>query len=231
MTTPISTRRISTRSLALATALALLSPLSGADTLEPPDVDLFAELQYSQSDLRGFGEDSRADGYRLRGGIWFNSLARHGLEFGLEAGFSQQVRNTRDTAFSRAPTSGELNNPPSGIGTLESVDVRAQDRLDISGYEIGGRLMHERLVYLRGGLFAYNIKTRTSEVLTYIGSTDELTGPAFTDVDSVTGTGLYAGLGLHIPLVRDIALVIDASRYRIESENVDSFAAGVHLRF
>ncbi|WP_111656928.1 hypothetical protein [Isoalcanivorax indicus] len=227
MTTPLK-KRNALHTLALA---ALLPLLAGADTLEPPDVDLFAELQYSQSDLRAFGEDHRAEGYRLRGGIWFNSLARHGLEFGLEAAFNQLVRNTRDTAFNRAPTAAELNNPPNGIGTLESVDVRAQDRLDISGYEIGGRIMHERLVYLRGGLLAYNIKTRFSEVLTYRGSSDDLTGPPFTDVDSVTGTGLYAGLGLHIPLVRDIALVIDASRYRIESENVDSFAAGVQLRF
>ncbi|MBZ2187504.1 hypothetical protein K8B33_00200 [Alcanivorax sp. JB21] len=221
---------------ALRGALLTLAMLHGAaagasDALAPPDVDLFAEVQYARADLRQFDQDSRAEGYRLRGGIWFNSLERHGVEVALEGALSQFVRDTRDSEFTRDPTPQEIAAPPGGIGTLEDVDVRAQDRLDISGFEIGGRLMHEKIVYIRGGLLAYRTKTRNNSVLTYNGSTGSVTVQPVAATDSLSGTGTYAGLGINVALVQDISLVLDVTRYRIESENVDSFAAGLHLRF
>ena len=201
------------------------------DALAPPDVDFFAEIQYGQADLRPFDQDSRAEGYRVRGGIWFNSLARHGVEVALEGGLNQLVRDTRNSAFTRAPTAQEIAAPPGGIGTLEDVDVVAQDRLDISGFEFGGRLMHERLVYIRGGLLAYQIKTRNNRLLTYNGSSGSITEQPIAQTDSLSGTGIYAGLGINVALASDISLAVDVTRYRIESEDVDSFTAGLHLRF
>ena len=215
----------------LALAMLQVTAAGASDALPPPDVDFFAELQYARSDLRDLDRDSRAEGYRLRGGIWFNSLERHGVEVALEGALSQFVRDTRDSEFTRAPTPQEIAAPPGGIGTLQDVDVRAQDRLDVSGFEIGGRLMHENIVYVRGGLLAYRTKPRNSSVLTYNGSTGNVTVQPVAATDSVSGTGAYAGLGINVPLVSDISLVVDVTRYRIESENVDSFAAGLHLRF
>lgn len=199
-----------------------------ADELAPPDVDLFIEVQYGAAELDKLGMDTTGDGYRLRAGLWLNSLATPSLQFALEAGLSQLARENDDQRFTRGPTPEEqmLPNVPT------SVDMATRDRLEVSGYEFGGRVLVREWVYARAGLFAHRVKTRHEEIRTlhYSSGPSTVVTPV-PESGSRSRTGGYAGAGLLVPLTGGISLALDYSLYLVDSEQVATYAGGLHLRF
>lgn len=199
-----------------------------ADELAPPDVDPFIELQYGSVDLNDLGLDARAAGYRVRAGLWLNSLATQRLQFALEAGLTQLARETDRSHFSRAPNAEEqaLPSPP------DSVDVARRDRLEVSGYEFGGRVLMNELIYARAGVFAHKIKSRLEQTRTLnYGSSPSVSVTAMPTTDSHSKLGGYAGVGLLVPVAGKISLALDYSLYLVDGEQLGSYAAGVQLRF
>ena len=216
------------KSLLLPLILALPLTVAAQEDLAPPDVDLFLEVQYGGADLDDFGLDSTADGYRLRGGLWLNSLSTRHLRFGLEAGLNQLARDTTDSAFTRGPNAQELQQP----SPPTSVDVVARDRLEVSGYELGGRMLIADYVYARAGLYLHRVKTRHEEIrtLNYSSGSPQVFEPV-PESDSRSKTGGYAGLGLMLPLTSGISLVADYSLYQVDSEQVGTYGAGLNFTF
>lgn len=210
----------------IVTALPLIA--TAQEDLAPPDVDLFLEAQYGGADLDDFGLDSTADGYRLRGGLWLNSLSTRHLRFALEAGLNQLARETTDSAFSRGPSAEELQQP----SPPTSVDVLARDRLEVSGYELGARMLIARYVYARAGLYMHRVKTRHEEIrtLNYGSGSPQVFEPV-PESDSSSKTGGYAGLGLMLPLTGGISLAADYSLYQVDSEQVGTYGIGLHFTF
>ncbi|KAF0808889.1 hypothetical protein A167_02356 [Alcanivorax sp. S71-1-4] len=198
------------------------------EDLAPPDVDLFLEAQYGGADLDDFGLASSADGYRLRAGLWLNSLSTRHLRFGLEAGLNQLARETTDSAFTRGPNAAELQQP----SPPDSVDVVARDRLEVSGYELGGRMLVARYVYARAGLYIHRVKTRREEIrtLNYTSGSPQVFEPV-PESDSTSGTGGYAGLGVLVPLASGISLAADYSLYQVDSEQVGTYGIGLNFTF
>lgn len=213
---------------------AALPLISYADELAPPDVDPFIELQYGRVDLDNLGMDTSADGYRVRAGLWLNSLATSRLQFAMEAGLTQLARETEGSRFNRPPNAEEqaLPSPPSPPGPPDSVDVANRDRLEVSGYEFGGRMLVNELIYARAGVFAHKIKTRHEQTrtLNYAGSSSTPV-TAMPAADSHSKVGAYAGLGVLVPLMSNVSLALDYSVYLVDSEQLGSYAAGLHLRF
>lgn len=207
---------------------AALPLISYADELAPPDVDPFIELQYGRVDLDNLGMDTSADGYRVRAGLWLNSLATSRLQFAMEAGLTQLARETEGSRFNRPPNAEEqaLPSPP------DSVDVANRDQLEVSGYEFGGRMLVNELIYARAGVFAHKIKTRHEQTrtLNYAGSSSTHV-TAMPAADSHSKVGAYAGLGVLVPLMSNVSLALDYSVYLVDSEQLGSYAAGLHLRF
>lgn len=216
------------KSLLLPLIVALPLTAAAQEDLAPPDVDLFLEVQYGGADLDDFGLDSTADGYRLRGGLWLNSLSTRHLRFGLEAGLNQLARDTTDSAFTRGPNAQELQQP----SPPTSVDVVARDRLEVSGYELGGRMLIADYVYARAGLYLHRVKTRHEEIrtLNYGSGSPQVFEPV-PESDSRSKTGGYAGLGLMLPLTSGISLVADYSLYQVDSEQVGTYGAGLNFTF
>ena len=216
------------KSLLFSLMIALPLSATAREDLAPPDVDLFLELQYGIADLDDFGLDSNADGYRLRGGLWLNSLSTRHLRFGVEAGLTQLARETTDSAFSRGPNAQELQQP----SPPTSVDVVARERLEISGYELGGRMLIAEYVYARAGLYMHRVKTRHEEIrtLNYGSGSPQVFEPV-PETKSRSKTGGYAGVGVMLPLTGGVSLVADYSLYQVDSEQVGAYGAGLNFRF
>lgn len=216
------------KSLLFPLIIALPLTATAQEDLAPPDVDLFLEVQYGGADLDDFGLDSMADGYRLRGGLWLNSLSTRHMRFGLEAGLSQLARDTTDSAFTRGPNAQELQQP----SPPTSVDVVARDRLEVSGYEFGGRMLIAEYVYARAGLYMHRVKTRHEEIrtLNYGSGSPQVFEPV-PESESRSKTGGYAGVGVMLPLTGGISLAADYSLYQVDSEQVGTYGIGLHFTF
>ena len=211
---------------ALAALLITTLPALAQEELAPPDVDFFAELLGSRTDYSNLGLDA-SQGVSIRGGFWLNEIRRGKFDFGLEGALHWMGEDSETRRFSMAPGPGAPAN-------ADEVLVREDTRIRINGYELGGRLRYNQLVYLRAGGFLNTLDLKTTQERTFLEGGNQIGDRQSLVIDSSKDSRFspFAHIGLSINLFSsDISLLAEYGSYWIDSERLDNINAGLHFAF
>jgi hypothetical protein len=213
------------RLLLIASAL-LGSGHALAQELSPPDVTFFGQVGASRTDFEPLGLDEKTDGIRLAAGMWLNDVNLGSWRFGVEGAYNRLGDTALTTRSTREPTTQEQ----SQFGSIDFVEERSRTSIDISGLQMGVRLYDDRFFHVRAGgyLYSYRERTRRSRLFTFIDTSTQL-AESTPRSDSVSSLGPYLGLGLSIPLGKQLFLETNFTVYEIESEQLNS--VGLSLRW
>lgn len=215
----------------LSLALLLLPTLGFGyqAELQPPDADVYLEVQGVRSDY-GKLDGSWENGLRVRVGLQFNEARLGRWVWRLEGGLNQFGESRLGTRTVHTATPGDLFFVP-GQTTTVTTDSEASVRLN--GFEFGARLYDSELFYVRGGAFLYNLKTKYEEDLVITndaGDPTQFFSPT-PESESTSAVGPYLGAGIEFPLVRRAKLQLEYNWYRIEDDDLDNLALGLQFSF
>lgn len=212
--------------------LVMLFPASGyayQGELQPPDADVYLELQGVRSDYGSFG-GGWEDGLRIRVGLQFNEARLGRWVWRLEGGLNQfgEARVTNQTVDTATP--GDAFFVP---GRTTTVTTNSERSVRVNGFEFGARLYDSELFYVRGGAFLYNLKTKYEEDLVITndaGDPPQFFSPT-PESDTTSSLGPYLGAGIEFPLAGETRLQLEYNWYRIEDEELDNLALGLQFNF
>lgn len=225
-------------SFSLIGFLTLASQVS-AEELAPPDVSLYADVMFSMAQTKNLtfhGDDGigsyhhgNTDGYRARVGLKLNELSHGFWSYGLEGSLVQLANDDTTSSYERAPqTHIDVSN-----NNIYKVAVNGEHSLELSGFELAGRIWYDDTLYVRAGALMYNEKTKLRTVRTFYDATgNEMLRPTTTaETDTKRRFAPMLGIGIQYPIIQGVYLAGEYSFYRMNSQQIDVLSAGVRLVF
>lgn len=229
---------LQTTTFSLIGLLALANQVSATE-LTPPNVSLYADVMFSMAqtkNLKFHGDDGvgsyhhgDTDGYRARVGLKLNELQRGFWSYGIEGSLVQLANDDVSRNYERAPqTHLDVSS-----NNIDNVAVKGEHSLELSGFELAGRVWYRDTLYIRAGALMYNEKTQLRTIRTFYDTAgNEILSPTTnTETDSKRRFAPLLGVGIQYPIVKGIYLAGEYNFYRINSQQVNTFAAGVRLAF
>lgn len=225
------------RRTAFVLALCLGSPLAYGDELAPPNISVYADMMFALTQTKNLTYPSMdgkvdyhhgdTDGYRARLGVRLNDLNRGPWHFGLEGGLVQLTNDDTQKQYNRAPQT-HLD----GETAAQKVQVEGEHSLEISGFELAGRVWFKEYAYARAGALVYTEKTRLREHRFYRDSQDKTLNRAnITEADSQRRAAPFMSVGAQFPVIKNVYVAGEYTAYHMDSEWVSTIAAGVQLLF
>ena len=218
------------KSLRLTLWVPLFFSLSGhaaayQDDLQPPDVDIYAELQGVRSDFSDFGADKQ-DGWRGRIGLELNDSNLGRWKWRIEGGLNQF--GEADQEYSSTTSGGSS---PGVFSTTRTTNESTR----INGFEFGARLYDGEMFYLRTGAMIYSQKTNRDIMITERDFTGAIINTPYKltpDSDSKSGFAPYAGMGIEFPFIdKSAKVLLEYNYYLIDTTKLDNLAVGFQFRF
>lgn len=211
------------RALLILVAGLPCAGLAYDDDLQPPDVDIYLDVQSVHTDYDNFTGEWNG-GARLRLGVELNDAPLGRAVWRLEGGYNQFGKS--DFGYVRGPT-------PTG-NPNEQVQSDVRENVRVNGFEAGLRLYDGRLLFVRGGLFMYSLKREVRQVDTL----SPISGPGAPVTFALpsasgteTGVAPYLGFGIELPLTPRLGVIAEYNHYRVEGEALPNVAAGLHITF